>query len=524
MDALGLARWQFGITTVYHFLFVPITIGMAMFVAIMETAWVKTHNPIYLRATKFFGKLFLINFAIGVVTGIVQEFQFGMNWSNYSRFVGDIFGAPLAMEALLAFFIESTFIGIWIFGWNKLSPKAHAVCMWMVAFGTSISAYFILAANSFMQNPVGLKVEIDPATGIKRAYMDDITAVLFQKLQLFTFAHVITAAWLTAAVLIVAVCAYHMARKRHVAVIRPIMRMGLWSLLISSVLVIVSGDLQAKVMTNVQPMKMAAAEAQYKTVDGASFSVFSIGTLDGSQETFALRVPGVTSFMATGSFTGTVEGIDDIKAEYADPAKKAELEKRFGFDKFYPDDPAKRAAVEAAGGVSKLGTLGPEAAYVPIIPVAYWSFRLMMGAGFLLLVMSVVGLIMTRNKDKMPTNPLVWKLAKWSVLGGFVGNAFGWIFTEMGRQPWIVHGLYDTKDAVSPAVSAWQVGLTLVLYTAIYGVLAVIEAKLFFKAIKVGPPPEQEALDSLGPKAPGYSPPPDGGKAPAGEDVLTVAY
>ena len=180
MDSLALARWQFGITTVYHYLFIPISIGLALFIAILETGWVRTKQVLYLRAAKFWGKLFLINFAIGVVTGIVQEFQFGMNWSNYSRFVGDVFGAPLAMEALLAFFMESTFLGLWIFGWDRLSPRIHVACMWMVALGTSASAYFILSANSFMQHPVGY--EIDPVT--KRARMTDIGAVLFQKLQL----------------------------------------------------------------------------------------------------------------------------------------------------------------------------------------------------------------------------------------------------------------------------------------------------------------------------------------------------
>ena len=454
MDPLGIARWQFGITTVYHFLFVPITIGMAFFIAITETAWVRTRNPVYLRAVKFWGKIFLINFAIGVVTGIVQEFQFGMNWSSYSRFVGDVFGAPLAMEALLAFFLESTFLGLWIFGWDKLSPRLHLMCMWLVSIGTMLSAFFIMSANSFMQNPVGITVNADRS----RAEMNDIWAVLTQPLNLWAYSHVIAAAILSGAAMFAGISAYFLMKKRDIDVFRPAVRFGLVGMLIGSLAVLVTGDLLAKVMTEVQPMKMAAAEALYDTTSSASFSLITIGTLDGSEEIWSIRVPYVLSFMATGTLDGTVEGINDVQAQF---------EERYG-----PGD------------------------YRPNIPATYWSFRLMMGAGFVMILVSLVGLWLTR-RGRIPKSPWVWRLAMIAIAGPVVGNSFGWIFTEMGRQPWTVVGLYKTEDSVSPSVSGGAVLTSLIVFTLLYGILAVIEIGLVIKWVKIGPPSETEALASI---------------------------
>ena len=276
MDSiLDIARWQFAITTVYHFLFVPVTIGLSAIVAGYETAWLRTGNERWLRLTKFFGKLFLINFAIGVVTGIVQEFQFGMNWSDYSRFVGDIFGAPLAVEGLLAFFLESTFLGLWIFGWDRLPAKLHAACIWLVHLGTLFSAYFILAANSWMQHPVGYRY--DPDTG--RAELVDFAAVMFNKVQLVTFPHVVLAAYMTAALFMVGVSGWLYASRKHAQdreVHRKAIRLGAAVALVAGLGVAVSGDFQGKVMTEVQPMKMAAAEALYESSDGnAPFSLLT---------------------------------------------------------------------------------------------------------------------------------------------------------------------------------------------------------------------------------------------------------
>lgn len=454
MDSLALARWQFGITTVYHYLFIPISIGLSLFIAILETGWVRTKKVRYLQAAKFWGKLFLINFAIGVVTGIVQEFQFGMNWSNYSRFVGDVFGAPLAMEALLAFFLESTFIGLWIFGWDKLSPRIHVACIWVVAIATMLSAYFILAANTFMQHPVGY--QIDPVT--KRARLTDIGAVLFQKLQVYTFGHVILACVLTGGAVVTGISAWFLMRKRDVEIFRPCLRMGLVGMLIGSVAVLISGDLQAKVMTDVQPMKMAAAEALYNTSQPASFSLITVGTLDGAHEVWSIRIPKVLSFMATGSPTGKVEGINNLQAQYT--------------QLYGPGD------------------------YRPNVPVTYWMFRLMVAAGFALLVVSVVGLWLTR-RGRMPQSKWVWRLAMLSIAGPYVGNSAGWVFTEAGRQPWTVVGLFKTANSVSPNVSAGEVLTSLIVFTLLYGVLAVVETRLFLRYAKAGPVSEQEALDSI---------------------------
>ena len=358
MDAVDVARWQFAITTVYHFLFVPITIGMSLIVAVFHTQWVRTRDPEYYRLTKFFGKLFIINFALGLVTGIVQEFQFGMNWSDYSRFVGDIFGAPLAFEALLAFFLESTFLGIWIFGWGRVPEKLHAATMWAVHIGTVLSAYFILAANSFMQNPVGFR--FNPETG--RAEMDDFLAVLTNKVQLVTFPHVILSAYMVGGAVVMGVALWLLRKHADTpdaSMYRRATRFGAIFALVASLGVVVSGDVQGKIMTEVQPMKMAAAEGLYTTTGSAPFSVLSIGSLDGSEATRLIEVPGLLSFLATGTWDGTVEGIDDLRVSERAMAEKVAAQ-------YGPD-------------VAKLVTADD---YTPIIPLTYWSFRFMMGLGF----------------------------------------------------------------------------------------------------------------------------------------------
>ena len=271
MSALDLARWQFGITTVYHFIFVPLTLGLSLMVAGLQTAWMIKKDPDYLRLTKFFGTLFLINFAVGVVTGIVQEFQFGMNWSAYSKFVGDIFGAPLAMEGLLAFFAESTFLGLWIFGWGRLSPRVHLATIWLAAIGSNLSAYFILAANSWMQHPVGYR--INPVT--HRAQLTSIWAVLTNSTVLAALPHVFFAGFVTAGIFMVAASAWHVARRHDTEVFRRALRLGLVVTLVAGIATAVTGDLQARLMDSQQPMKMAAAEALYNTESPASFSLFT---------------------------------------------------------------------------------------------------------------------------------------------------------------------------------------------------------------------------------------------------------
>jgi cytochrome d ubiquinol oxidase subunit I len=448
VNPLTLARWQFGITTVYHFLFVPLTIGLALLVACMQTAWYRTDKPTYLRMTKFWGKLFLINFAMGVVTGIVQEFQFGMNWSDYSRFVGDVFGAPLAMEALLAFFLESTFLGLWIFGWDKLPRKVHLATIWTAAIGSAISAYFILAANSFMQHPVGYTIDVAK----HRAELTSIWKLLGNSTTLVTFPHTIFASLLTGGVFVASISAWHVRRGRDLDVLRPSMKLGLWTTIVGGIGLAISGDAEAKVMTLQQPMKMAAAEALYHTSKPASFSLFTLGSLNGHSELFSLRIPHLLSFLATGSFGGRVEGIDNLQAQYV--------------QQYGPGD------------------------YRPLIAVTYWSFRFMIGFGLLAALIAAVSLWLIR-KDAV--NHRFLRIAAWSLALPFLANSFGWIFTEMGRQPWLVFGKLKTQAGVSPSVSGGEVLTSLVVLTLLYGVLAAIDVGLMARFAKAGPPAEKPA-------------------------------
>jgi cytochrome d ubiquinol oxidase subunit I len=456
VDVLDIARWQFGIITVYHFLFVPITIGLSAIVAGLETAWVRTRKEEYLRLTRFFGKLFLINFALGVVTGIVQEFQFGMNWSDYSRFVGDVFGAPLAIEGLLAFFLESTFIGLWIFGWDRLPPAVHAACIWLVHLGTVLSAYFILAANSWMQNPVGYA--FNPDTG--RAELHDFAAVMFNKVQLVTFPHTVTAAYLTGGAFVLAVALWLMLRRSTPDADRPMyrkaVRIGATVTLVAGLAVAVTGDLQGKVMTEVQPMKMAAAEALYDTEQPAAFSVFTIGSLDGSKEVFSVKVPNLLSFLATGTFDGKVQGINQLRDTYRAT---------------YGEDPG--AAYYSPGD------------YTPVIPLTYWSFRLMIGLGLAAAAAAALILWVTRRERLPRHRAWVW-LAVALPLLPLAANSFGWIFTEMGRQPWAVFGLMTTSNAVSPGVSVGEALTSIIVLTLVYAVLAVVEVGLLLRYIRAG--------------------------------------
>ena len=449
MNVLELSRWQFGITTVYHFLFVPVTIGLSFLVAGFETAWVRTGHEKWLKLTKFYGKLLLINFAMGVVTGIVQEFQFGMNWSAYSRFVGDIFGAPLAIEALLAFFLESTFLGLWIFGWDRLSPRLHAACMWTVAVGTALSAYFILAANSWMQHPVGYKYN----AARHREELTSFWAVMTNKAQLVTFPHTIAGCFLVAGGLITAVAMWHLLRGSAEAAYRSAVRAGAITALLAAAATLITGDLQGKVMTSYQPMKMAAAEALYHTSQPASFSILTIGTLDGSKPVFEITIPRLLSFLATGGFGGKVLGIDNLQAQYQQ-------------------------------------VYGP-GSYTPIIPVTYWGFRLMIGTGLLAALIALIAWWAIRD-GRVPAaapwwrRPLLWSVLMLPFLP-LAANSFGWIFTEMGRQPWLVFGQMKTAAGVS-ANSGGEVLTSLIVLTLLYGGLAVVEIGLVYKAARAGLP------------------------------------
>ena len=449
MDALTLARWQFGITTVYHFFFVPLTLGLVWVVAGLQTAYHLTGDETWKRLTKFWGKLFLINFAMGVVTGIVQEFQFGMNWSEYSRFVGDVFGAPLAIEALVAFFLESTFLGLWIFGWDKLPKLAHLAAIWLVAIGSNISAYWILVANSFMQQPMGYALRNG------RAEMESFWALISNPHVFVQFPHVLTGAMVTAAFFMLGISAWHLARAKDEETregFRRSFRIGAVYAFSATIAVSVVGHTQAQYMVKVQPMKMAAAEALWETADPAPMSLFTWGHEPERRDLFALKVPGLLSFLAHNRFSGEVRGIKDLEAEY---------QARYG-----PGD------------------------YAPPVMWTYWNFRVMVGAGMLMLLLAAWALA-AALRERLEKSPRLLALLVPAILLPYVANSAGWIFTEIGRAPWIVFGVMKIENAVSPGVGAAEVLLTLVGFTLLYAALMAADLYLLAKFAKAGiHPPE----------------------------------
>jgi len=446
MTTLDLARLQFASTTLFHFLFVPVSIGLALFLAILQTQAYRTGRPVYHRLVALWGRIFLVVFAVGVVTGIVQEFQFGMNWSAYSRYVGDVFGAPLAIEGLAAFFVESTFLGLWIFGRDRLSPRIHTLCIWMVALGTMASAYFILAANSWMQHPVGYT--IDQATG--RARMTDVIAVLTNNTAVFAFVHTILAAWVTAGMVVVAVSAWYLRKGREVELAQQALRIALPVTCAAAIAVSLVGHFNGQLMEDQQPMKMAAAEALWTTEQPAGLSVFATGDFErnpgGTNRN--IKIPHLLSLIGTNSWNGKVRGIDEIQAEY---------QRTYG-----PGD------------------------YVPIVGVTYWTFRAMIGAGIAAALVTALGLwLMARRKLAGARRWQAVALA--AVALPFIANSAGWTFTEMGRQPWTVFGLLKTADSVSPNVSSAEIIITLAGFTLIYGALAAVACWLIARAVKHGP-------------------------------------
>jgi len=483
VEVVDAARWQFAIVTIYHFVFVPLTIGLAPLVAIMQTAWLVTGKNTWLRLTKFFGKLLLVNFAIGVATGIVQEFQFGMSWSEYSRFVGDIFGAPLAIEGLAAFFVESTFLGLWIFGWDRLPRKIHLACLWLVAIATNASAFFILAANSWMQHPVG--AIYNPETG--RAELDDFGAVLLNNTLWAAYTHTIATAMLVAGTFVTGVAGWLLVSEVRAGnvdlartVYRPAALLGLVTIVVSGAGVAASGDWQAKLMFEQQPMKMAAAEGLCETQTGAGFSILTVGDLSNSCEgvIHLVEVPGLTSFLATGDFAGEVQGVPELQ-EY--------MSERYG-------------DVDAAG---------EEISYSPDLALTYWSFRLMIGFAGFSAALALAALWLLRKKGSVTDKRWFARLCLIAIPMPFVAASFGWIFTETGRQPWVVvpnpTGVdlvrMLTSDGVSSSVSLAEVLISLTVFTLLYGVLAVVWVRLMIRyashgAPEVQAPPEPEDAET----------------------------
>jgi cytochrome d ubiquinol oxidase subunit I len=544
VDPLDIARWQFGITTVYHFLLVPLTIGLGAGVAIMQTAWVRTGDERWLRMTKFWGKLYLINFILGVATGLVQEFQFGMAWSEYSRFVGDVFGAPLAMEGLLAFFAESTFLGVWIFGWGRLRKGVHLAALWLAVAGSWLSAYFIIVANSWMQHPVGVELDADG-----RPVMTDVWAVLGNNTAIAAFTHVIAGALMVGGMFLLGIAWYHLWRRRHdgIDTVGPDGRVvagshpeiagrdekdhGVWirSLRIGAVVAIVgfgavaiTGDFQGKLMYEQQPMKMASAEAACHT--GSAFSILSIGD-PGSDDCDSVQtlieVPGVLGWLGKGEFGADMPGIRDLEPEYVS---------LFGAN--LPDDP-------------RLGAhAGTEIDYVPLMWVTYWGFRLMIGLGAIAAGGAVVALWLTR-KGTVPSSKWIMRLALLGISTPFLGNVAGWIFTELGRQPFVVapNPTYWGSDpvfmftaaAVSPGTTVGELLFSVISLTAVYGVLLVVLLMLMVKYARggvAGAMPDMEhgiERTDRGPdddpdgEGPGGGGPDDDGPNKK-DDVLSFAY
>lgn len=442
MTALLLARWQFAITSVYHFFFVPLTLGLSVMVAVMETIYVRTGNETYKKMAQFWGKLFLINFALGVVTGIVQEFHFGMNWSEYSRFVGDVFGAPLAVEALMAFFLESTFLGVWLFGWDKLPKALHAAAIWLVAIASNISAFWILVANSFMQEPVGYVIRNG------RAEMTDFLALITNPNVLYQFPHTVLAGFVTAAFFVMGISAYHLLRKNQVHFFRSSFRLGLVIGCVAVVLVGVIGHFQGQHLVKAQPMKMAAANAQWETAQPAPLNLVALIDAGTQRNSLAVRLPGVESLLAHHSFGAEVKGMKDLQAAYA-------------------------------------ATYGP-GNYIPPVALTFWSFRLMVAAGLWLSFIAFYAFYLWR-RGRLEEKPWALRALLWSIPLPYLANTGGWLMAEVGRQPWIVYGLQRVEEAVSPGVSAGEVLTTLVVFTLLLGVLAVVDAYLLAKFAREGP-------------------------------------
>jgi cytochrome bd ubiquinol oxidase subunit I len=510
VDVLDIARWQFGITTVYHFLMVPLTIGLGLLVAVMHTMWVRSGKAEWLRMTRFWGRIYLINFALGVATGLVQEFQFGLAWSAYSRFVGDVFGSLLAMEALLAFFLESTFLGLWIFGWDRLPKKVHLAALWAAVIGSVVSAFFIIAANSWMQHPVGVTSEGG------RPRLTSIFAVLTNNTALAAFSHTIVASLLVAGALLVGIGLWHLRRRAladraagtpsvpgdvTTAVWRRSVRLGGWVSLAAFALVAFTGDAQGKLMYEQQPLKMSSAEALCQTEAPAPFSIFAWSKFGSNEcdDVHSYTVPGLLSFLAHDDFSTAVPGVEPLQREYA-----------AAYGATYPDDP------------SFGDKAGKPIDYTPVLAVTYWNFRLMVGMGLVAAAVAAYALWATR-RGRTPMSRIGVYGSLLAVGAPFLGNAAGWIFTEMGRQPFVVvpnpdvpraqQVFFFTAQAVSPGVTAAEVLTSLIALASVYGVLAVVELGLITRFVRRGISTDDEAPTP----APAADGTPD-------DDVLSFAY
>jgi cytochrome d ubiquinol oxidase subunit I len=447
---VDLARLQFATTSIYHFLFVPLTLGLGPLVAVMQTLWLRSKDERWLRLTRFFGTLFLINFAIGVATGLVQEFEFGMNWSVYSRFVGNVFGAPLAIEGLAAFFLESTFLGLWIFGWNRLSPRLHLATLWIAVVGTWLSGYFILVANSWMQHPVGYKIVHG------EAQLTSVWALLSNGFALRAYVHVILAGLIFGTTVVLGVCCWHFLRRSDTDLFLKAAKLALIVALPVTLLQLVVGNRFGEAVTSAQDMKIATSEAQWQSCQPCGFSLVQIGGFSAADPTpsFSITVPRLLSYMATGSFSGKVEGIDEIQKQES---------RDFG-----------------------------RGNYTPNVLVDYWAMRVMAYLGMLLFLIAAVGGWLYR-KRKLEHSRWFGRTAVVAITFPYIAATAGWVLTEMGRQPWIVQGLLKTDQANSPNVSTTWLGISLGVFVGLYLLLGIVDFVLMRRyARPAGAEPREE--------------------------------
>ncbi len=446
---VNLARAQFATTSIYHFLFVPLTLGLGPLVAVMQTAWYRTRNEQWLRLTKFFGTLFLINFAIGVATGLVQEFEFGMNWSVYSRFVGNVFGAPLAVEGLAAFMLEATFLGLWIFGWDRLSPRLHLATLWVAVLGTWMSGYFILVANSWMQHPVGYKL----VNG--EAQLTSVWALMSNGFALRAYVHTMLAGLIFGSIVMLGICCWQFLRRQDVDLFLKAAKLALIVAVPVTLLQLVVGNRFGAAVTSAQSMKIAASEAQWNTCQPCGFSLFQIGgfTKDDQTPSFSITVPRLLSYMATGSFNGQVQGLNQLQKQE---------QRTYGRGNYMPD-----------------------------IRTIYWSMRVMAYMGMLMLLVAVVGAWLYW-KQKLLRARWFHRTAIAAISFPYIAATAGWILTEMGRQPWIVQGLLKTSDANSPSVSTTWLAISLTVFVALYVLLLAVDVWLMrrFGGRDLGAAPE----------------------------------
>ncbi|GAX03813.1 cytochrome D ubiquinol oxidase subunit I [Secundilactobacillus pentosiphilus] len=452
LTVLGLSRFQFAMTTVFHFFFVPFSIGLAFVVAVMETMYVAKKDEAYKKMAQFWGKMFLYSFAVGVVTGIIQEFQFGMNWSEYSRFMGDIFGAPLAIEALAAFFLESTFIGLWMFTWERFKPGIHALFIWLVAIGSSLSAVWILAANSFMQNPVGFA--INKSTG--RVVMTSFSAVVKNPQLWLELPHVLMGAGITASFVVAGCSAWRLLKKDHVSFYRKSLNVALVIGLIASLGSLASGDVQTRYLIKEQPMKFAAMEGLYKdSTNKGNWAIYSSFNTKQHKTTSSLDVPYVLNILSYHKLSGTVKGQNTVNKEL-----HATYDKKFGKDMNY---------------------------YVPT-KTLFWSFRIMAVSGGLFALIAIVGLFFNRKKSQAILKQrwflYIMGLMLWLP---FIVNTAGWFVTEFGRYPWVVYGLLTIADAVSPTSTVGSLLFTNIVYFLLFAGLGLVMIVLSHRVLKAGP-------------------------------------